>query len=134
VTVTIPYPWPIDGGRRTLPYWYDSLTGQMSQQGITDVERVAISPTLHALRFRTTHFTAFYVVAEDSRSGSSAAGAGGGGCSVATTGKGSPRELVLPYAAIATIMVILRRHDKRKQKTLDETPEQTPGPTHSIPT
>jgi hypothetical protein len=125
VTVTIPYAYSADGGQQALPYWYDSLTGVMSQQGITDVETIVVSSNLNALRFKTTHFTAFYVVARDPESGITSVGAasGGGGCSISATGKGSPRDLVLPYAAIATIMIILRRRDKRRQKALDKIQE-----------
>jgi hypothetical protein len=123
VTVTIPYRYSGGAGRHALPYWYDALTGALSQQGITDVENIVVSSSLNALRFKTTHFTAFYLVASDSDSTSTTAGAssggGGGGCSISKTGNGSPKELLVPYAAIAAIMIILRRRDKRRQKLLE---------------
>ncbi len=123
VTVTIPYRF--SGGKRNArPYWYDALTGALSQQGITEVESVVISSNLNALRFKTTHFTAFYLVAGDSESGTAFSDdAGIGGCSISATGKGSPMELLIPYAAIATIMIILRRRDRRRQKLLDKIQE-----------
>ncbi len=124
VTVTIPYRFS-NGKRHTLPYWYDTLTGVLSQQGITDVENVVISSNLNALRFKTTHFTAFYLVASDSASGDAGTSVvnGAGGCSMSPTAKGSPKELLIPYAAIAAIMIILRRRDKRRQKALDKIQE-----------
>lgn len=120
VTVTIPYRYSSGDGRHALPYWYDSLTGALSQQGITDVENIVVSSDLNALRFKTTHFTAFYLVASDSETGSATVGAssGGGGCSISTTGNGSPKELLVPYAAIATIMIILRRRDNKRRRLL----------------
>jgi hypothetical protein len=117
VTVTIPYRHSADGGQQAIPYWYDSLTGVLSQQGITDVESIVVASDLNALRFKTVHFTAFYLVARDSEStdtptdGSSE---GSGGCSLSVTGKGSPKELLVPYAAIATIMILLRHWDRKK--------------------
>lgn len=124
VTVTVPYPYSTDEGHYALPYWYDSLTGALSQQGITDVENIVVSSTLNALRFKTTHFTAFYLVASDSGSDGASAGAssggGGGGCSISVMGNGSPKELLVPYAAIATIMIILRRRDRRRQRLMED--------------
>jgi len=119
VTVTIPYRYSGDGESRALPYWYDALTGALSQQGITDVENIVVSSNLNALRFRTTHFTAFYIVAGGSESDAGIVGVGG--CSISRTGNGSPKELLVPYAAIATIMIVLRWRDKKKQKLLEGT-------------
>jgi len=60
-TVTIPY--TVSGSSRpVLPYWYDSVTGTLSQQGLTEIQNIIISSELNALRFRTTHFTPFYLV------------------------------------------------------------------------
>jgi len=127
VTVTIPYRYSSGDGRHALPYWYDSLTGALSQQGITDVENIVVSSDLNALRFKTTHFTAFYLVASNSETGSATVGAGsgdgGGGCSLSTTADGSPKELLVPYAAIATIMIILRRRDNRRRRLLQKIEE-----------
>ena len=113
VTVTIPY--AVSGsGSRALPYWYDSVTGALSQQGITDVQNIYISSGLNALRFRTTHFTPFYLIAADSQGTVPVPGGSGGGCALSQTGGGSPGQLLVPFAAIAIIMLILRRRDRRK--------------------
>ena len=121
VTVTVAYRYAVSGGHHALPYWYDALTGVLSQQGITDVENIVISSDLNALRFRTTHFTAFYLVASDSESGTTADAdsIGAGACSISKMGGGSPKELLVPYGAIATIMIILRRRDRRRRKSLE---------------
>lgn len=116
VTVTIPYRVAGASGS-ALPYWYDSLTGALSQQDITNIENVVISSDLNALRFKTTHFTPFYLVADDATSGAS--DSSGGGCSISATGNGSPKELVVPYAAVAIVMAVLRRRDRRRQRLLE---------------
>ncbi|MBP7051857.1 MAG: hypothetical protein KBE65_12655 [Phycisphaerae bacterium] len=115
VTVTIPYAVS-DASGRASAYWYDSLTGGLSQQGITDIEHITISDELCALRFKTTHFTPYYVVADDSPviASSSNDGGGGGGCSLSPHANGSPRHLLVPYGLVVVAMIILRRRDKRR--------------------
>ncbi|MCL5736262.1 MAG: hypothetical protein M1274_11850, partial [Actinobacteria bacterium] len=113
VTVTIPYTTSA-GNRRILPYWYDSVTGALSQQGITDVQNLYISAKLSALRFRTTHFTPFYLVDADANGAATGTGGAAGGCAISPRGEGSPRQLLAPYAAIGVIMMILRRRDRKK--------------------
>ena len=115
VTVTIPYVFAAAGGS-AKPYWYDSLTGAMSQQGITDVENLVISPTLNALRFRTTHFTPFYLVAGDAEVPVASAETPAGGCSIAPVAGGSPTDLILPYGILALVMGILRHRDRRRHR------------------
>jgi hypothetical protein len=110
VTVTIPYRF--SGGGRARAYWYDSLTGAMSQQGITDIENITLSANLNALRFKTTHFTPFYLVAADSDVDSSWDFSGG--CSLSPTGDGAPEQLLVPYAIIAAAMAILRQRDRKR--------------------
>ena len=60
VTITIPYSVSASNNP-AFAYWYNKLTDALSQQGITNVETIAISPTLYALRFKTYHFTQFIV-------------------------------------------------------------------------
>ena len=117
VTITIPYSVAANG-KTTTAYWYDSLTGELSQQGITNIETVELSPNLHALRFKTTHFTPFYV-------GAAAAGAiaggggggGGGGCSMSPAGAENAVDFIVPYIGLAVAMVILRLKDSRKRRS-----------------
>jgi len=113
VTITIPYAVPASQGSVT-PYWFNSLTGALSQQGITDIRDIVVSPTLHALSFKTTHFTPFYVV--EGTAGGTGGGGGGGGCSVSATGNGSIVEFLLPYMALAAAMMILRLRDAHERK------------------
>ena len=112
VTVTIPY--QVAGNRRAKAYWYNALTGALSQQGITDIENITVSGNLHALRFKTTHFTPYYLVASDSDIVAfSSSGGGGGGCSMSATGDGSPGHLLVPFAIVFVAMAVLRRRDRR---------------------
>lgn len=120
VTVTIPYRFS-GTGNSAKPYWYDSLTGALSQQGITEIENLVIGSNLNALRFKTTHFTPFYLVAGDVESSDESDGGSAGGCSISTTGAGSPRELVVPYAIVAIAIVILRRRDRRNRRSIETT-------------
>ncbi|HRS10160.1 MAG TPA: putative Ig domain-containing protein [Sedimentisphaerales bacterium] len=119
VTVTIPYRFS-GSGNAAKPYWYDSLTGALSQSGITDIQNIVIAPNLNALRFKTTHFTPFYLVAGDPDSGDGDSDSSGG-CSVSAGSHGSPKELVVPYAIVALAMAILKRRDRRKQHSLEAT-------------
>jgi hypothetical protein len=118
VTVTVPYHFSGSGNSAT-PYWYDSLTGALSQQGITDIENLVIAPNLNALRFKTTHFTPFYLVANDPATSDGDGGSGGGGCSLSPTDEGTPGELIVPHAMIAAAMILLRRRDRRRRCVID---------------
>ena len=110
VTITIPYD-PRDAGQ-AVAYWYDSGTGVLSQQGITDIKDITITPQLHALQFKTTHFTAFYLLS-GSGIGTAVAGSGGGGggCSLSVHRRGDLCGYFLPYAVLAVIMAMLRLRD-----------------------
>jgi len=114
VTITIPY--GISGaGTLATPYWFSSLTGSLSQQGMTDIQDIVISPTLHALSFKTTHFTAFYVM-----SGTVAAtdgGGGGGGCALSGNGEGSVIEFLLPYLGVIVAIATLKLRDARHRNS-----------------
>jgi hypothetical protein len=97
VTVTIPY--AVSSRRQqALPYWYDSVTGTLSQQGITGVQNVYISSRLNALRFRTTHFAPFYIIKADAQVSPSlsVSGTAGGDDVLATTGNSSPGQSLAP--------------------------------------
>jgi hypothetical protein len=120
VTVTIPYNFtgPEDSA---LAYWYNSLTDALSQQGITDVETIKVSPSLHALRFKTTHFTPFYIFLVSGAAGAAASGGGGGGCSMSPDSQASVVELILPYIGLTVAMVVLKMRDRRKRKALNIT-------------
>jgi len=118
VTVTIPYRFS-GSGNSAKPYWYDALTGALSQSGITDIENIVIASNLNALRFKTTHFTPFYLVAGDPDSGDSDSSTASGGCSVSPGGHGSPKELVVPYAIVALVMATLKRRDRRRRHSLE---------------
>jgi hypothetical protein len=117
VTITIPYAVSASDATPTA-YWYDSLTGALSQQGITNVEIIVLSPTLHALRFKTTHFTPFYVAAAAAAAVGGGGGGGGGGCSMspAGSGNGNAADFIFPYILLAAAMSILKLRDAKNRK------------------
>ena len=110
VTITIPYSVQDIGGVRAC--WFDCGTGTFSEQGITEVQSIQVGPGLRALRFKTTHFTPYYVVSADSPAGS---GGSGGGCSLAVGQEGDAAEYFVPYLILAMVMVVLHRRDKRRR-------------------
>jgi beta propeller repeat protein len=113
VTITIPYVYSESYGS-TVPYWFNPLTGTLSQQGITNIRDIEISPTLHAVCFETTHFTPFYLLGDGG--GLAAAlggGGGGGGCSISAGNEGNIFEFAVPYVILAVVMIIIRIRDVR---------------------
>jgi hypothetical protein len=116
VTITIPYAVTGTTGTPTAG-WYNSLTGDRSQQGITDIEIIVLTPSLHALRFKTTHLTPFYALLEPAAGGGG--GGGGGGCSVSPAGQSSILELLVPCIGLAVVMAILKLRDTRNRSAGD---------------
>lgn len=112
VTIMIPYAVAEFGADLPGPYWYDSQTGALSRQGITNVETLYISSSIYAIRFRTTHFTP-YVLLPASAGGNGGVGAGGGGgggggCSLSAYGESDPYGYCAPFVILAIVMGILR--------------------------
>jgi len=112
VTITMPYAVTGAAGVPTA-YWYNSRTGDLSQQEITDIEVIVITPTLHALRFKTTHLTPFYALLGAAGAGGGGGGGGGGGCSVSPAGQGSILDMLVPCLGLAAVMAILKLRDAR---------------------
>jgi uncharacterized repeat protein (TIGR02543 family) len=122
VKITIPY--EVNGSETIsyTAYWYNPLSNSLSQQGITDIETIVISSTLHALRFKTSHFTQFLIGGNFGGSGSSSSGGGGGGgCSMSPDSQASAAELLLPYLGLIVAMIVLKLRDRRKRKTCNTT-------------
>ena len=94
-------------------YWYNPETGQLSQTGLSQIEMIEISSTLHAMRFNTTHFSQFIVGATNGGSQSHRRGSSGGGCSLAQPDGTSDSlvEFILPLALLSIIMLWLKRKD-----------------------
>jgi hypothetical protein len=113
VTITIPY--NVSAGSQVSAYWFNTLAGALSQQGITDVKTIEITSSLHAISFKTTHFTQF-LVGGSSGSTSGDSGGGGGGCALSSPGQASFVEFLLPYIGLAAVMLIINRRDKRKRE------------------
>ncbi|MCP4712296.1 MAG: hypothetical protein GY869_27050, partial [Planctomycetes bacterium] len=114
VIITIPYSVEKFGDETAL--WYNPQTGQLSDSGITNIEHLIITDTLHAIRFKTTHFTR-YVVALPAVNitGSGELGGGSGGCSISRNGpaNGGVLEFVLPYFIFLTSIWIVKRRDTK---------------------
>ncbi|MEN6428948.1 MAG: hypothetical protein ABFE13_26670, partial [Phycisphaerales bacterium] len=119
VTITMPYLIAEYSSNPPEPYWYDTLTGTLTQQGITNIEYVALSATVGALRFQTTHFTPYTLVAAESDDAVVpvvSGGGGGGGCSLSpVAGARGAAEFFLPYALLAAVMIELRLRDARRR-------------------
>jgi hypothetical protein len=60
VTITIPFEPTALSAQGA--YWYDTNSGSFSQSGMSNVEIIELSATLHAVRFKTTHFTPYVLV------------------------------------------------------------------------
>ena len=112
VTILIPYEVS-DSGTNGNAYWYDPLTGMLSQNGITNVQTIKVPGGLRVLSFQTTHFTQFLVGGGGAAAGSG--GGGGGGCSMSPNGQGSIVEFLLPYISLTVVMTILKLRDKQKK-------------------
>ncbi len=117
VTITIPYAVAEFGDEQPTPWWYDSRTGSLSQEGITDIEHVALSPTVAAMRFKTTHFTPYYLISASAMD-EIAAGSAGGGCSLSYGNNADPMAYFVPYLLIAFIMAGFRIRDARRRARL----------------
>jgi len=124
VTITLPYAVSSTAGTPT-PYWYNSQTGTLSQEGIDNIEIIEINSNLHVLRFTTTHLTPYYAFggasgASSTADASSGVGGGGGGCSLSHSGQGNLLEYFLPYGVLALFMFILKRRDRRCKLDFEE--------------
>ncbi len=114
VTILIPYETSSSDSKVYTAYWFNPKSGALSQQGIVNIERIKISPTLRAVRFETTHFTQFFIAA--TASSTADGGGGGGGCSISRHNQGSLIEFMLPYLALTLVMVVIKHRDKRIRK------------------
>jgi hypothetical protein len=119
VTITIPYEVADSSNLSYTAYCYNPLTDTLTQQDITDVQTIVISSTLHALQFKTTHFSQFLV--GGSVNGGSSGGGGGGGCSMSANSQAGIVDLLLPYIGLTAAMVVLKLRDRRKKKALNIT-------------
>ncbi|MBN2376896.1 MAG: hypothetical protein JXD22_10870, partial [Sedimentisphaerales bacterium] len=54
--VTIIIPYEVTNPDDDSVYWNNLQTGDLGQSEVSNVERIIISPTLHAIRYKTTHF------------------------------------------------------------------------------
>ena len=120
VTITIPYLVADFGDDPPAPCWYnyDLPLNPLSQEGITDVEILEITPgVVNAVQFKTTHFTPYYLADALPSSGAVGGGGGGGGCSLSSAGQGDPAGFLLPYLGLGIVMVLLRRRDRRVHQT-----------------
>ena len=116
VIITIPYFVGEFGDETAL--WYNPQTDQLSDRGITNIEHLVISESLHAIRFQTTHFTRYVVaIPEVSISGSGEIGSGGGGCSMSriATNHSGVIQFFLPYLFLISLIWFIRLYDRKKR-------------------
>ena len=112
ITITIAYE---SLGAPVEVYWYDPLTDELRQDGITNVTYIQ-RPTVDLVRFKTRHFTPFYLL--EGSAAAAGGGGGGGGCSISPYGQGSIIEFLLPYTAIVIVLLAIRWVDARRKKKL----------------
>ncbi len=129
VTVTIQHAeedCPGHSVYRVYSYQYDQGTGlgYWSQEGISDVQHLTNSdePSLplnvHAIRFKTTHFTGFGTGGGAAPAAVGGGGGGGGGCDISPAGQGNVIEYLLPYIFLTVVWVIIKRRDARNRRTI----------------
>ncbi len=109
-TVTIPY--TSSGSGQRTPYWYDTQTGTLSQQGITDITYRTLANGIPVVSFKTTHLTPFYIL----ESPVAVAGGGGGGCAMSGSREGSVVGFLLPYTILVLLLLILKWRDCRHKR------------------
>ncbi|MCK5473242.1 MAG: hypothetical protein KAI59_04365, partial [Planctomycetes bacterium] len=114
VTILIPYDVS-NSGTNGNAYWYNPLTGMLSQNGITNVQTIKVPGGLRVLSFQTTHFTQF-LIGGGSVAGGGGGGGGGGGCSISPNGQGSIVKFLLPYVGLIVVISIIKCRDARKWK------------------
>ncbi|MHC4213354.1 MAG: putative Ig domain-containing protein [Planctomycetota bacterium] len=118
IPVTVVIPYASTGTGTPLAYWLNPETGILSQDGISNVQKLTLSSGLSAVSFQTTHFSQFFV-GEGGIGGVSGGGGGGGGggCSVShNMGQARILDFILPYAVLAVVMTLLKKRDIRRQK------------------
>jgi len=114
--VTIIIPYIASSSYNASAYWYNALTAAASQQGITDIEDITILGSLHAIVFKSDHFTSFFI--GGGNIGGGGGGGGGGGCSLARGREaGTINDLVLPFVAICLVMAVVKWQNRRNQKS-----------------
>ena len=113
VTITLAYAVADFPNGAPTPFWYDSQTSSLSQAGISNIEHVEISATVHAVRFQTTHFTPYYLI--QATAGGGGGGGGGGGCTLSpAAGRGCDTGYFVPYIGLVVYMLLLRSTDRRR--------------------
>ena len=119
VIITIPY--LVDEVGDETVFWYNTQTGEYSQSGISNIERVEFSPTLHGIRYKTTHFTEYVIAQEvEDQSVSFFAGGSSGGCSLSGIPDSHGVDILgfsLPYVALIFVFLALKLRDSRSRKS-----------------
>ena len=105
VTITIPH--AADQAHPVIlkVYWYDETTGTWSQEGISDIQHHVVSENVHAISFKTTHFSTFEA------GGNSPNPPGGGGCAMSNRGGADTVFLLMPWllGCVAVYRVVRRK-------------------------
>ncbi|MBW7992006.1 MAG: hypothetical protein FVQ84_18600 [Planctomycetes bacterium] len=121
VTITLPHTSSeCPGYSIHRVYWYNAETGTWSQTGITNVQHLEISSTLHAVTFQITHFTGFGAGGSVGGvvSAGGGGGGGGGGCAISANGRGNVIEYMLPYVFYVVVLLLIKLKDARNRKAI----------------
>ncbi|MBN1506436.1 MAG: fibronectin type III domain-containing protein [Sedimentisphaerales bacterium] len=62
VPVRVSIPYATSASHQAVPYWYDPLTGNLSDDGLTEATNEALANGISVVSFRTTHLTTFYIL------------------------------------------------------------------------
>ncbi|MBC8469018.1 MAG: hypothetical protein H8D56_06060 [Planctomycetes bacterium] len=115
ITITIAY---APSSAPAEVYWYDPENDILRQDGITNVEYIE-KATVHLVRFKTRHFTSFYLVEGDAAAAVvGGGGGGGGGCAISANGRGNVIEYMLPYVFYIFVLLMIKLKDAHNRKII----------------
>jgi hypothetical protein len=127
VTISIPHAAADCPGHAVYNvYYYDPTilppASPWRRDGISNVQHMTSSqdptlpPDVHAVRYNSTHFTAFGIGGSATAPAAGGGGGGGGGCSMSAGNEGNIVEFLLPYIGFIIVLVILTVRDARVRK------------------
>ena len=83
---------------------------------IYEPDRPVERETVHLVRFKTRHFTPFYLFG--GAAPAAVGGGGGGGCAISPNGHGNVIEYMLPYFLYIAALLIIKLKGARNRKII----------------